>query len=302
MGYFMVKIKRNLLLIAILSFFTGPFSQVYAIDVVTHDIQDEITSEFYEYSENIDKEISDALEEEGLNFSSLTLEENKIMIDIMDEQGNMSELVFELGSNQVESIFEKDNGDKEKYIMEFPQEEKIDAESIMEDGLDISIEEESTGEIFEGTELQGELSAAVPAIPIGIPIAWNALMAMLKIGFVIIVAGLTYVFGQTAILSITNNRNNKYAHYRAVTNNNQLYIGDGISEKVAVSWLKQAQSTWSTTKNGARVLAQKMGGGNPINEIDRQNGKAKLGHYWHYHSGNRKPAGHHAFYGGPATR
>lgn len=73
-----------------------------------------------------------------------------------------------------------------------------------------------------------------------------------------------------------------------------MFIGPGVTEAAATNALKAGRSTWSISSNQAKKVASKLAKGKPINEVDKN---AKTGYYWHWRSSNRKPKGHHAFYG-----
>ncbi|EDH3593776.1 hypothetical protein GCV60_10560 [Listeria monocytogenes] len=243
-----------------------------------------------------EEQITEALEEENLELveSEFNPEKETYEIQAENENGELVTLELELGATEIAAEVESVDGELENYHISFDENAYIDESSVDEEPLEIEIIELSTGEVFEAEELEGELSAV--AIPLGIPIVWSALLALIKACLVVIASGMTFIAAKSVATSILKNKKKKN-HYYARIKGGVLYIGPGATEAQALAWLRKGQSTWSTSKNLAKTIVGKIAKGTPINEIDKQNGKPKKGYYWHYHSANRKPKGHHAFYG-----
>lgn len=233
--------------------------------------------------------------------SELTIEnsEEVYTFTIETETGESVDLKLNMDDSSVYAEDVSDiSGEVETYSLSIPEDTEIDRENISSDDFEeISIENETTGEIYEYEDIEGELSGL--AIPYAIPITWSALVALYKAGLAIIAAGATYIVASHAVSKISNNKNRKN-HYLAMLRGGTLYIGKGVSESQAVTQLRSGRSTWSISRNQAKIIASKLAKGNAINEVDRNpNGTPKRGYYWHWHSSTRKPKGHHAFYGYP---
>lgn len=259
------------------------------------------------YAETLDPEgeFSEELAEENLELINTDLAvnesgEDSYIFTIETETGEIIDLNLNLDNNDIiaESLSDI-TGEIETYNISIPEDMEITEEdNSIEELEDISIENETTGEIYEYEDLEGEFSTAL-AIPYAIPIIWSALVSLYKAGLVIIAAGATYIAASHAISKIKNNKNKKN-HYSATLSKGTLYIGKGVSDSVATALLKAGKSTWSISSNQAKKIASKLAKGNPINEVDKDTkGKPKKGYYWHWHSSTRKPKGHHAFYGFP---
>ena len=250
------------------------------------------------------EEFEQELAEENLTLidSGVAIEnsEEVYTFTIATETGEVVDLKLDINASTVVAEAESsDTGEIETYIFSLPEDVELTGEDISpEEFEDITIENETTGEIYEYEDIEGELSFAL-SIPYAIPIAWSALVSLYKVGLAIIVAGATYIAATHAISKINNNKNRKN-HYLATLRNGTLYISKGVSEAQAVAQLRSGKSTWSTSRNQAKIIASKLAKGLPINEITRNsNGTPKKGYYWHWHSSTRQPKGHHAFYGYP---
>lgn len=261
------------------SFFVLPITQVFATESLNEGIEQ--------------TEIE--LAEEGLELEDTTLDivEEKYTIEVSDENGNVSNMEIEMGANKIVSEVEAEEG-TENYDIVFPEDANIDSENLAEE-LDFSIINTDSNEVFESQDLEGELSFAI-AIPIGIPLVWGSLVALFKAGLTVIAWGMTFIAAGSVISKIRNNKKN---HYLAVVNKKGLFIGTGVTEAAATNALRAGRSTWSISSNQAKKIASKLAKGKPINEVDKnaKTGSPKTGYYWHWHSSNRKPKGHHAFYG-----
>lgn len=262
------------------------------------------TFQTYVYAEPIDlveETLEQELAEENLALvdSELTIEDSEEVytFTIETETGETVDLKLDIDDSSVSAeAISSISGEVETYAFSIPEDTELIGEDLSsEDFEDITIENETTGEIYEYEDIEGELSLSL-AIPYAIPIAWSALVALSKAGLVIIAAGATYIAASHAISKIVNNKNRKN-HYLATLRGGTLYIGKGVSETQAAAQLRSGKSTWSISRNQAKIIASRLAKGNPINEVDRNpNGTPKRGYYWHWHSSTRQPKGHHAFY------
>lgn len=277
--------KKVVSLAVAISFFVLPITQVFATESLNEGI------------EHTEIELAEELAEEGLELEDTTLDivEEKYTIEVSDENGNVSNMEIEMGANKIVSEVVTGEG-TENYDIVFPEDANIDSENLDEE-LDFSIIDTDTEEVFESEDLEGELSWAI-AIPIGIPLVWGALVSLFKAGLTVIAWGMTFIAAGSVISKIRNNKKKKN-HYLAVVNKKGLFIGPGVTEAAAINTLRAGRSTWSISSNQAKKIASKLAKGKPINEVDKnaKTGSPKTGYYWHWHSSNRKPKGHHAFYG-----
>ncbi|MGH2083523.1 hypothetical protein, partial [Aerococcus urinaeequi] len=175
--------------------------------------------------------------------SELTIEnsEEVYTFTIETETGESVNLKLNLDDSSVYAEDVSDiSGEVETYSLSIPEDTEIDRENISSDDFEeISIENETTGEIYEYEDIEGELSGL--AIPYAIPITWSALVALYKAGLAIIAAGATYIVASHAVSKISNNKNRKN-HYLAMLRGGTLYIGKGISESQAVTQLRSGRS------------------------------------------------------------
>ncbi|GAE95353.1 hypothetical protein JCM21714_4579 [Gracilibacillus boraciitolerans JCM 21714] len=158
--------------------------------------------------------------------------------------------------------------------------------------FEATIEDVETGEEFSFDSEEG-VASFVFLIPLGIVMTPAVLTALFHTGAMIIVGGAAYVVATHA------NRSKNYSHFAAVVKSGSVYHGGGLSKTKAVARIKSGKDTWSVSSNQAKgVAASANPSGQPINEVDKLNGKPKKGYYYHWHPYKRTPKAH-AFYGNP---
>ena len=110
--------------------------------------------------------------------SELTIEDSEEVytFTIETETGETVDLKLDIDDSSVSAgAISSISGEVETYAFSIPEDTELIGEDLSsEDFEDITIENETTGEIYEYEDIEGELSLAL-AIPYAIPIAWSAI-------------------------------------------------------------------------------------------------------------------------------
>ena len=269
---------------------------VFSLIISSFPINNKANAEEIDTTEVVVNEIQQTLEE--------TLEEENIMVDefeitteklslttsLEDASGEVNSVVVEVipGENYI-TIF-SDEADELGNIERKEYQVNLEDIQVDEQTFEGTFEDVETGETYSYDSEVGTASIAF-LIPIGIAMSPAVLTALFHTGAMIIVGGSAYVIATQA------KKDKKYSHFAATVNKGGVYIGKGLSKSKAVARIQSKKDTWSTSKNQAKgVAASANPSGQPINEVDKLNGKPKKGYYWHWHPYKRTPKAH-AFYG-----
>ncbi|MDU3801566.1 hypothetical protein [Paraclostridium bifermentans] len=243
--------------------------------------------------EKIENELQNTLENDNIKIDDIDFVENSLTVDIstttIDNDNVNTKLEVEPGSDEVTIISEEVNENGQLVNKEYVAK----VSEISKNEGDITFTDKATDKDLLYNKECGYASIPI-AIPLGIEIGAAAWAALIKLGEVITVAGISYVVATKV------KKSNKYNHFMARLSGGKLFVGKGLSLSQAISRMKSRQDVWSKSKEFARqVAAGANKSGKPIHEIDKVNGRPKKGYYWHWHAANRTPKAH-SFYGIPA--
>jgi hypothetical protein len=215
-----------------------------------------------EYSISIDNEMNTTVKTVGLN------ENAKLSFD---KYGNGSAvLINETGERIVQSVSIK---------------------SLSPDSLNVTTSVDGVvKEIYDSISdlgsdtYTGQLQFAVWA---GIELG-SLLWALIFAGATIVLGGITYI----VVTEVADElRKENKPHYAAVLKNQDLYVGQPLSENTAVSRLSSGGDVWSVSYSYALKVAFIAGGNKPAVGPEKHGDE---GYYMHFHAYKRM--GGHSFY------